>query len=62
VNWLRALIGGLLDSLFSWGQKQAEKPGTAQDANTPENIKRGWNNYVARELRDKPDGADRQPK
>jgi hypothetical protein len=61
-NWLRVFIAAVLDALLGWGQKQAEKPRTADDAQTPDNVKRDWNRYTAERLRNKPDGVPRQPK
>lgn len=52
-GWLQAIFSALFGSLFSWGQKQAEKPPEIKDANTPENIKRGWNKFLSDKLRDK---------
>jgi hypothetical protein len=52
-GWLKAILSALFEALFSWGQKQAEKPPEIRDANTPENIKRGWNGFLSDRLRDK---------
>lgn len=38
MNWLKAIVEGLFNALFKWGQDQAEKPKTTQDANTPPEI------------------------
>lgn len=56
---LKAFFTGLFTALFGWLQKQAEKPKTLTDAQTPENIRRDWNDYVSDQLRDKPDSSDR---
>lgn len=47
MNWLRAIIAGLLDSVLSWGQKQAEKPKVTEDANTPKPIRDSWDGYIS---------------
>jgi len=62
MNWLKALAAGFFEALFGWGQRQAEKPKEAKDAQTPDKVKSDWNDYVADRLRHKPDGGDRQPK
>jgi hypothetical protein len=54
-GWLKAILSALFGALFSWGQKQVEKPPEIKDANTPENIKRGWNRFLSGRLRDKND-------
>lgn len=56
MNWLRSVVAGLFDAIFSWGQKQAEKPKTIEDAETPEQVKADWSDAVARRLRDRQDG------
>jgi hypothetical protein len=58
MSWLRAIVAGVLDALFGWGQRQREKPKPLEDAQTPADIKRRWDAYVADRLRDKPDGRD----
>jgi hypothetical protein len=51
-SWLKPILSALFNALFSWGQKQAEKPPTMQDANTPKNTKRGWDGFLDSWLRD----------
>jgi hypothetical protein len=58
VSPLKDLVEGLANSVINWGQKQAEKPETTKDANTPEIIKRRWRDYVTGFLRDKKRGGD----
>jgi hypothetical protein len=53
MSWLAAIAKGILDALLNWGQKQAEKPKTTEDAKTPENVRSDWNRYIADKLRDK---------
>lgn len=48
-GWLTAI----LDSVFNWGQKQAEKPKQTTDAKTPSPIKRNWARYLRDKLRNK---------
>jgi len=42
LDWLTALI-----------ERKASQPKTIEDANTPENIRRRWNDSLAERLRDK---------
>ena len=58
MSWLGTILKALFSALFDWGQKQAEKPETIQNANTPENVKRGWRDYLRDRLRDKNDGRN----
>jgi hypothetical protein len=55
VNWLATLLAKLFREILDWGQKQSEKPGEMLDAQTPENIRRGWRDYLRDKLRDKDD-------
>lgn len=45
-NWLRALVAGALDSIFNWGQTQAEKPHKIEAANTPPAKLAAWRERV----------------
>jgi hypothetical protein len=56
MNWLRSVVAGLFDAIFSWGQKQAEKPKTIEDAETPEQVKTDFRNTIADRLRNRADG------
>jgi hypothetical protein len=60
MTWLYALAKGLLEALFGWGQKQAEKPTTTQNANTPPDIKHNWDRYIAEQLRLRDQNGDRR--
>lgn len=40
MHWLAAIIKGLFSAILSWWQRQADKPDTIQDANTPDDIAR----------------------
>jgi hypothetical protein len=55
VNWLSALVKGILDAVFGWGQKQAEKPKVTEDANTPKEVRDTLNKSVDDWMRDKDD-------
>lgn len=59
MTWLAAIVKGLAEALFGWGQKQAEKPKQTTDAKTPDSIKRGWRDYVNDKLRNPDGGGDR---
>jgi hypothetical protein len=58
VNWLKAIIHGILAAIFDWGQKQAEKPKTTADANTPKDIRDELNGALDSWLRDQKRGRD----
>jgi hypothetical protein len=55
-GWLKPL----LDALLQFFERQAAKPRTLEDANTPEPIRRSWAAYLRDKLRDK-DGGPGQP-
>jgi hypothetical protein len=52
-SWLTSICRALFDALFDKLWKEAEKPDTIEDANTPKNIKSGWDKYLSDKLRDK---------
>lgn len=56
-GWLKPL----LDALFEFLEREANKPRTLQDANTPQSIRDAWRNYLRERLRDK-DGDSGQSK
>lgn len=51
-GWLKPL----LDWLESLIRREASQPSTLKDANTPEDIRRRWNDSLAARLRDKDRG------
>jgi hypothetical protein len=53
--WLTAICRALFDALFDKLWKEAKKPDTIQDANTPEDIKSAWRNHVSEWMRHKDD-------
>ena len=53
MKWLSAIVRGFFEALFGWGQSQREKPGTTEDAKTPQTVRSDWNDYIAGRLRDK---------
>ena len=58
MKWLAAVIEGLTKGVLGWGQKQAEKPPTIEDANTPKEIRDKLNQSVTdfKRVRDEDDG------
>lgn len=50
---LGEVVRGFFDALFNWGQKQAEKPKTQEDANTPKDLRDKLNQSVDDFMRDK---------
>lgn len=58
MNWLKAIVEGFFNSLFRWGQSQAEKPKTHEDANTPKSVRDDLNNAVDEFMRDKDNRRD----
>lgn len=62
MNWLAALIKGLLGAVLDWGQKQAEKPKTIENAETTEKTQRAWHDDMVRRLRDLKNRNSGQPK
>ena len=57
MKWLAAIVEGLTKGFLGWGQSQAEKPRTMEDANTPKDIRDKLNRSVDDFMRDK-DGRD----
>ncbi len=57
---LGTILKAFFSALFELFQRNAEQPKVAQDAQTPDSVKRDWNSYTADQLRDKPDGIHKQ--
>lgn len=50
--WLTAIVRAVLE----WLAADFRKPRTLEDANTPENVRRRWADYLRDKLRDKNGG------
>jgi hypothetical protein len=53
MTWLSALVKGLLGAFIGWAQKQAEKPKTTEDANTPKDVRNDLNTALDDWMRNK---------
>lgn len=51
MNWLATLLAKMFGEVLNWGQKNAEKPNTTEDAKTPDAVKRGWSGYLRERLK-----------
>lgn len=58
MNWLYALVRGIVAALLGQAQENAEKPKVTTDANTPKPIRDELNNSVSEfdRMRDSKDG------
>jgi hypothetical protein len=54
-GWLKAICRALFDALFDKLWKEAKKPDTIENVNTPEDIKSAWRTRVADFMRHKDD-------
>lgn len=60
MNWLGSIAKALFSALFDWGQKQAEKPETIENANTPKDIRDANSRSFVEWLRNKKGGSGGQ--
>lgn len=60
MRWIYEILRAVFDSLIPYLDKKLNAPHTLEDAKTPSDVKRRWDDYVAERLRFQ-SGGDRQP-